>query len=245
MFDYSAASYAIRPDIPAAHRAAWERLARPGSWWSGAERVAIAAEVRAARGCALCAERKQALSPESVQGEHDSPGSLPASAIEVVHRITSDPARLSRSWFERIASAGLSDAHYVELVGILVAVVSIDGFHHALGLPLEPLPEPVPGEPSRYRPARAEGGPAYVPMIPAGGATGAESDLWSRTRTANVIRALSLVPDAVRQLKELSSAHYLAMDDVANPAAGGGRAISRAQIELLAGRVSALNECFY
>jgi hypothetical protein len=82
-------------------------------------------------------------------------------------------------------------------------------------------------------------------MIPPSGATGAEADLWSVPRTANVIRALSLVPDAVRQLKQLSAAQYLPMDKVPIPGERGGRALERTQIELLAGRVSALNECFY
>ena len=57
------------------------------------------------------------------------------------------------------------------------------------------------------------------------------------------MRAMSLVPDAVRDLKSLSAVHYLTPEEVANPAAR--RALSRPQIELLAGRVSALNECFY
>ena len=65
-----------------------------------------------------------------------------------------------------------------------------------------------------------------------------------RPLVPNVLRALSLVPDAVRQLKELSTAHYLPIDDVVDPRARGP-VLSRAQMELVAGRVSALNECFY
>ena len=60
----------------------------------------------------------------------------------------------------------------------------------------------------------------------------------------NVLRALSLVPDAVRQLQELSEVHYLPMADVVDPRARIP-SLSRPQMELLAGRVSALNECFY
>jgi hypothetical protein len=61
----------------------------------------------------------------------------------------------------------------------------------------------------------------------------------------NVVRAMSLVPDAVRQLRELSAAQYLPLQQVTDVRAEPGRALSRAQIELVAGRVSALNECFY
>ena len=59
-----------------------------------------------------------------------------------------------------------------------------------------------------------------------------------------MIRALSLVPDEVRTLKDLSAAHYLPADRVADPRARCEN-LSRAQMELLAARVSALRECFY
>jgi hypothetical protein len=59
-----------------------------------------------------------------------------------------------------------------------------------------------------------------------------------------VIRAMSLVPDEVRTLADLSAAHYLPNHRVRDPAAQQG-SLSRPQIELIAGRVSALNQCFY
>jgi hypothetical protein len=52
------------------------------------------------------------------------------------------------------------------------------------------------------------------------------------------------VPGEVRQLQDLSEAHYLRIDEVIDPRARLP-ALSRAQMELIAGRVSALNECFY
>jgi hypothetical protein len=244
VFDYSDSAVPIRDDVATAHRTMWEHLASPGSWWSGAERVAIADEVRNAPGCSLCGERKQALSPYTVDGQHDHLGRLPEVAVEVVHRVVTDPGRLTRAWHDEMRKEGLGDAPYVELLGVLVAVVSIDSFHHALGLDLEPLPEPIAGEPSRYRPAQARDEGAYVPMIPIDGAKGAESDLW-RAGAANIVRAMSLVPDAVRDFKILGAVHYLPLEQIAAPGANGGRAIDRSQMELIAGRVSSLNECFY
>jgi hypothetical protein len=79
-------------------------------------------------------------------------------------------------------------------------------------------------------------------MIPNGTPEGAEADLW-HGRAGNVIRAMSLVPEAVRDLKTLSAAHYVTTEQVTDPRAR--RTLSRPQIELVAGRVSALNECFY
>ena len=68
-FDYSDADYKIREDIKQAHRAYWQRLAAPGSWWTGAERIAIAQETRNALTCGFCEQRKAALSPNSVRYE--------------------------------------------------------------------------------------------------------------------------------------------------------------------------------
>lgn len=241
-FDYAGLSLPIPEAMRAAHRRAWERLAAPGDWWTGAERVAIAAEVRAARECTLCRERKAALSPGAVAGEHAATALLPAPAVEAAHRIASDPGRLTRTWYEKTLAAGLSDAHYVELLGIVVTVVNLDALHRALGVAPQPLPEPRAGEPSRERPPAALGG-AWVPWLALDSAQAREL-FGGRPRVPNVARALSLVPDAVRQLMELSEAHYLRIDDVIDPRARLP-ALSRAQMELVAGRVSALNECFY
>jgi hypothetical protein len=240
---YDSAPVRVRPDLPAAHRRAWRRLAEPGNWWTGAERVAIAAETRNAHRCQLCAERREALSPNTLSGEHDSVSPLPAAALEVIHRVTLDHGRLSRAWFEKTLATGLNDAHYVEIIGVVVTLVSIDSFCRGLGLPPHPLPEPVPGEPSRYRPAGALAEDAWVPMISFPRARGDEADLYDGKRTGNVIRALSLVPNAVRTLKDLSAAHYLSPEKMVDLTAG--RSLDRSQMELIAGRVSALNECFY
>ena len=83
-------------------------------------------------------------------------------------------------------------------------------------------------------------------MVPSDNADGPEADLWPANRTANVIRALSLAPDEVRTLNDLGGAHYITHGHVRDPSATkDGSVLSRAQIELVAGRVSILNDCFY
>lgn len=248
-FDYGGCGLPIAEAVVAAHRTFWERLAGPGTWWTGPERVAIAGAVREAEACELCRRRRAAISPAAVPGEHPARPPLPAAAVDAVHRLVTDPGRITRAAVEDLARAGISDARYVELLGLTVAVLSVDEFHRALGLPLEPLPGPRPGEPSRARPAEAAPGTGFVPMLPSRGRSPEFRELYGGIPggfVPNVLRALSLVPEAVRDLGILASAHYLPPALVARPGAmPEGRALDRKQVELVAGRVSALNECFY
>ena len=122
-----------------------------------------------------------------------------------------------------------------------VLTISVDRFHHALGLPLAPLPTPLPGEPSRERPAGVVEGEAWVPMLEARRA--AEAIGLSLPTVPFVLRALSLVPAEVRAWRDVSNAQYLGEDRMLG--FDKFRALDRSQIELVAGRVSAMNECFY
>lgn len=241
--NYTDAPFAIRADLALVHRDAWERLSSPGTWLDAATRVAIIAETRNVAGCALCAARKEALSPFAVEGEHDSLGDLPENIVEVVHRVVSDPARLVKKWYDDCLASGLSEEEYVEIIGVVCSTVSIDTFAHALGVPLRALPQPKAGEPSRIRPHNARQGAAWVPWI---GAEDAEGDDIPRFGPpgSNVRRALSLVPAEAHGFMEMNEAQYLTgvqMRDFSTDY----RAITREQIELIAGRVSAINQCAY
>lgn len=247
LVSYDSAPVAVRDDLVAAHRAQWLRLAQPGTWWSGAQRVAMAREVRQAARCELCRMRRGALSPYTVEGEHRGDEVLPDAVVDVIHRVTTDPGRLTEDWFRRVTADALTAERYVEAIGVVVTVFSIDSFCRGIGVSLHPLPEPGDGPPSRYRPGAARMEKAWVPMLPAGRLRGPEADLWGDMpggRTGNVMRALSLVPDEVRALKELSAAHYMRPQEMMS-FKRSPRSLDRAQIELVAGRVSASRGCFY
>ncbi len=245
-FDFTVQEAPIRGDLPDAFRKVWEHIAAPGPGWSSEERVAIAEEARRAETCALCLERKEALSPNSVKGAHDHGNGLPKAAIEAVHRISTDAGRLSKSFFEQTLAAGISDSQWVEFVGIVSSLKSIDSFYRALGLPVETLPQPNSGTATGYRPEGATMSGGWPPMIREKDLADAEKMLYGGfPQTGNVLRAMSLVPDEVRNLDRISGPMYLETTDVGNFSATGDRAIDRLQIELLASRVSALNECFY
>ncbi len=242
-FDYRDAPVPVREDIVAAHNRAWRRIARPGTWHSGEIRVRIAAETRNAKACRLCAARKEALSPYGVEGEHDCLGGLSDATVEAIHRIATDPGRLTRKWYESLLADGLTAEQYVETVGVVCTTISVDTFARAMGMEPLPLPVPVAGEPIRVRPASAGQGAAWVPWILPDRAAEDEMDLFSPIH-ANIHRAMSLVPAEARGFFDLVETQYLPhrqMRDFANEF----RAITHSQIELLAGRISAINQCVY
>jgi len=241
----------IRDNLATAQAQAWERLAAPGTWWTGAERIAIAAETRHAGNCALCTQRAAALSPLAVAGAHDRlAGSLPEAAIEAIHRIRTDSGRLGETWFRRLREAGMSEEAYVELVSVVAVVTAIDTFRHAAGLQQLPLPTPIDGAPARYRPRNARPGLCWVATLAPEDVTLDDPDLYRehpgpRERYgANIQRALSLVPHSMMHWWDLLEAMYQTSREMRDFACEY-RAVTHAQIELLAARVSALNRCEY
>jgi hypothetical protein len=171
---------------------------------------------------------------------------LPTPAIEAIHRIRTDPARLTRRWLADVLAEALSVERYVELVGVIACTVAVDTFSRGLGRAPLPLPAPLDGVPTRRRPPGAKLGEAWVPWLaPEDARGGADADLYPFDRpAANIYKAMSLVPDAVRGFFDLVETQYLpgaVMRDFTREY----RAITHAQIELLAARVSALNQCLY
>lgn len=237
----------IREDLRVAQAQVLEHLRRPGNWFTGAERLAIAAESRNAPACSLCRERKAALSPMHEHGEHDRvhlDRTISKAVLDVAHRVRTDSGRLSRAWFEETLASGIDVGAYAEVVGIVALLAGIDHFCRALGVPVVALPDAVDGAPSRATPAGLRDDIAWVPILTPENARGPEADLYGGSPfVPNIARALSSVPDHARVLQLLARSHYLAIAEMGDPTKG--RAIDRLQIELVAARVSALNECFY
>ena len=240
---YDAAPVSIRSDLADAHRRVWRRMAAPGTWLTGRTRVAVAAETRNAPNCTLCRDRKEALSPYGVEGIHDHLSVLSAAAVEMIHRITTDPARLKRDWFQGLIDDGLPAEEYVEILGVICTTISVDTFAKALGMVPPALPEPTDGAPSKRRPDNATQGAAWVPWVAPEDAVGDDLETFG-PEASNVRRALSLVPAEAHGFMELVAAQYLSADQMMD-FDNEPRAISRQQIELIAGRVSAINQCAY
>jgi len=237
-------SLPIRRDLSDAIDRAWVHLASPGTWWTGADRLCMVAETRNALDCPLCRKRKAALSPYTVQGTHDSLGELPDVVVDVIHRLRTDAGRLTESWLLTVLDAGLTDAEYVEIVGVVATATALDTFDHALGLPLRPLPQPQPGEPTRKRPANARVQIAWVPTVKPHDWLPGEHNPYSRYGGVHIQQALSLVPDTVAGFFDVDCELYLQQDQIRDFGTEY-RAISHAQMELIAAKASHINGCFY
>lgn len=204
-------------------------VATPGDWLTGPQRIDVWREARDAQYNQLDRERRQALSPFSVEGSHQASAELTSSAVEVVHRVASDPGRLTRSWAEQ-QIADIGEERYTELVGVTAITSVIDRFQRAMGRSVIELPDPLPGEPARERPPDVGDVGAWV------------SQTLGPTR-ANVSRTLSLVPRTNDTWRRLVDTHYSRgpqFSDMSWP-----RPLSRPQAELVASRSTALNQCFY
>jgi hypothetical protein len=112
----------IPADFAALHDREWDRLSRPGTWFTGAERVAIAI---AARGEAA-----------------SSPAQRAASVISTA------PATITRDWFDALLADGLSAEQYVEVLGIVARLRALDTTRFGLGHLPRPLPAPDDGNPT-------------------------------------------------------------------------------------------------
>jgi alkylhydroperoxidase family enzyme len=220
-------------------------LSSPGTWWSGAQRVQVAREARSAKSCALCAERRAALSAASVAGNHAASDLLPPTAVDVVHRIVTDPGRLTEDWYRAATGdGGLTIEEFVEIVAVVSCLTVADTLHLALGEELRPLPAPEAGEPSQEAGDPASETIAWVPTVDPADATGSTLKAYAMPlerfgRVPNVITALSAV---TRARADWGRAFYTALSATTD---ADGERLTEGQLQLVASATSAANDCFY
>jgi hypothetical protein len=239
-----------QPLSPADHTTAgldqaWKSLGQAGGWFDGQERIAIAEETRRAPHCGFCAKRKAALSPYAVSGDHDVAETILSDlAVDTIHGITTDPGRLSERWYGELSDAGMSPEELVEITSIVGVITIADTLARALSQPERPFPAALEGEPHRQRVSGATVQRAWVPMVEPESAEGMLKLMYDDILSAagfvfNVARALTSVPEAVRDFFTAFMPNYSTHGDVRS----GG--LGRTQVELLASSTSAWNDCFY
>ena len=151
-------------------------------------------------------------------------GDLPPIAVEAIHGIRTDSGRLTRRWFDELIDMGLQPEAYVELVSVAASSVIVDTFAQGIGRGLPELPEPEPGAPTFECSDDVVDAGAWLPI--------------KREGQANILRSLGLVPSALKLFFDtFNPSYYMRPNKTFS--------ISRPQVELVASRVSAVNECFY
>ena len=159
---------------------------------------------------------------------HEPPGTgLPPAAISAARLLAADPAAARRSWLESLIDDGLDYERYIELLAVVARLVAVDTFSEALGLSPTPLPQPASGEPTGETDPAARPAKGWVPVV--GG--------------TSITQALSLVPSEHAELERFHGPMYLTFEEMSDPVVARG--LTRPQMELVASRTSAFNECFY
>lgn len=187
----------------------------------------------ASAGTWLTGTQRVAVAGEAraADGATDTPPDRRDPMLAAAHRIATAPATITEPWIDQLEANGLDRLAYVEVVGIVARLAAIDTYVWAAGRPPLELPEPVAGEPSRQLVDGARQRSAWVPI--AGG--------------ARATTTVSAVAAEARARATLSAMLYLDDDLVGTAAQGGGDrgGLRRAQVEVVAARVSYRNDCFY
>ena len=212
----------------ARHREIVARFAQTGSWWSAADRNLIVEETRTAPDCQLCRDRSAALSPTAVTGEHDNTGRLPPIAVEVIHAVRNDSGRLTRRWFDHVIDMGMQEEAYVELVAVVASSVVIDTYSQGRNREFLDLDVSAKGFPDFVRSNDVVDVGAWLPIAARG-----VSD-----STAHITRSLGLVPSALALFFDTFEPSYYMQE-------GKAFSLDHDQVELVASRVSTVNQCFY
>ena len=221
---FTALSNHVSKEIVDAFKIVWDYLGRPGAWWTGTQRIAIAQQVRNSAPRPLW-DRPPPLDTLSDEAN----GVLTLFELGVVERVTVQPSSINLETYEHIVQR-MGQDKYAELASVVSQVVPIDHLHDALGLGREELPTPIEGDITRERPDGLVTGVGFLPTLPTEGLP-----------HVAVALSLSLADNARRML--LVRAMY--SGDSFAEMVWTHRSLSRPQVELVAARTSALNECFY
>ena len=222
---------AVRDDLADAHRLAWEHIAAPGSWWDGRQRVELA-------GTALLAIADLDPLPPGVgvraSGCVDTRLDVPPVAHDIAYRLARHAATMTSDVYRDVTDE-LGELAYVELCAVVSTVAAVVHFCRNIGAAVPPLPAPAAGRPTQIRPERlAQAKYNWVPVAePA-------------DEVAAVVQAYTVVPGEQQNTWRMADAQYMPPAEMVHPdwsRRPGG--LSRAQMELVAARLTRLRDCFY
>lgn len=210
MFDFLDAPVPVRSDLPAAFRAEWAHLTAPGATLSSSQRIAVASASR-----------------QSVGADERLELDLDQTIVDLAAGLMADPGAVDEALVRSTADS-VGDPTTVEVIGIVSRLSAVDGFHDALGLALEPLPEPIEGEPTGEFAPGLKRRRTHVPM-PSG----------------PIPVSLDLTPSEGVAMEALAGPLYMTYSEMAHSDFSRAPGLNRAQMELISSRTSHRNGCFY
>ncbi len=200
-FALPATDLPLPPPTRAVLERQWADLAHAGSWWTGAERVAIVEVARAAR------DGRNPIAPDR----------LSPAAREAAASVGAEAGALTSGQVDGFVADDLSVEAYVELVGLVARTAAIDTALTGVGADPAPLPSPEPGEPLRPRRPDARRRSAWVPTVGPAGATTALTAVEAEDRAqAELHGALYLSYDEMGDLDAVKGLDRTQMELVAS-----------------------------
>jgi len=167
------------PAVDDAIRSALAAIASPGSFFTGAERIAFAEHARAARG----------LGPAR--------SNLAPIVADAVARVAADASATRLEHVQAWEQDGRDVLAYLELVSVVAQITGIDSYRFALGHELETLPTPVPGEPVPTIDPDAAKTNAWVPTVGVALAPTSLTALPNEKATKKALATAWYIPDDV------------------------------------------------
>ena len=203
MFSFSGSPVPVRDDLKEAHKAIWAHFAQPGPVFDASQRRSILEVAR--HGVA----------------SGDDP------LRELATTLYTNPPAVTRQ-LVRSAVAACGEPAVVEVVSLVSMLAAVDATHDALSAELEPLPDPLPGDPSGII---AEGLRKRRTLLP--------------MPRNSITVALDLLPVENEVYAAACGPHYMTFAEMVSPIFGRSPGLDRAQLETIASRTSLFQECFY
>ena len=210
MFDFTGSPAPVRPDVVFAYRSVWHHIAGPGPTLTGAERVSLLAAARDRTAATLAPD----LGRSAAWGQ-------------LVDTLYHEP-RLVDGPMVRAAADVDGDPTTVEAIALVSILSSVDGTHRGLGIDLEPLPEPRPGDPTGEVAEGLTRRRLHVPAPP-----------------GPIPFTLDLLPSEGAAFQSLFGSQYMTGWEMGHDHFRRSPGLDRAQIEIVSSRTSMHNECFY
>jgi hypothetical protein len=235
---YNDSEIPVREALAEAHAAQFERFGQAGTWGTAAQRLAVISQARQAGIEAGMLEMPK-------DGGAVSDVELPEDVRAIIHCLAVSPKDFDMDTYQQARRAGLSDPEFAEMVAIVSFIVNLDVYARGIGVPLRPFVKPQSDNPTRELPVEAVLERAFVPTIPNPPEGGAIAKELYGSFKPYIMRALSIVPDEFRAHLELEQAQYILLPRIMDFDYNHHEGLTRPQVEVVAGRVSAINDCFY